>query len=73
MFRYPAASHSSIASRVRCATPPAIPREGDGRMKAISLAASVGMRVLSPSMLPPEIWLLGSIASTATFCSCLIK
>ena len=30
----PAASHSSIASRVRRATPPSVPPVGDGRMKA---------------------------------------
>ena len=36
----------------------------------MSLVASDFMRVLSPRMLPPESWLLGSIASTATFCRC---
>ena len=68
MLRYPAASHSSMVSRVRWATPPNEPREGDGRMKASSLAASVAMRVLSPRMLPPVRSLLGSTASTATLC-----
>ena len=63
-----------MASRVRCATPPRDPREGEGRMNAMSLEAREFMRVLSPRMLPPEIWLLGSIASTATFCpNSLIK
>ena len=44
----PAASHSSIASRVRRATPPSSPPAGDGRMKAFGSRASVSMRVLSP-------------------------
>jgi hypothetical protein len=30
----PAASHNSIASRVFAATPPSVPDEGEGRMKA---------------------------------------
>ena len=36
-------------------------------MKAAGWAASQGMRVLSPRMLPPPRWLLGSTASTASF------
>ena len=35
-------------------------------MKAMGLEARAVMRVLSPRMLPPEIWLLGSMARTAT-------
>ena len=62
----PAASHTSIASRVRWATPPSEPPEGDGRMKARSSWARLSMRVLSPRMLPPVTGLLGSTASTAT-------
>ena len=49
-----AASFPASAAQRRRARP-----EGDGRMKARSYCASVSMRVLSPRMLPPEIWLLG--------------
>ena len=66
-LRYPAASQSSMVSRVRRATPPNDPPEGDGRMNARSSLASVSMRVLSPRMLPRETWLDGSTARTATF------
>src|SRR5262245_2528820 len=62
----PAASHTIIASRVRRVTPPSEPADGLGRMKASAAAASRGMRVLSPRMLPPERALDGSTASTAT-------
>ena len=34
-------------------------------MKAFGSTESFSMRVLSPMMLPPDSWLLGSIASTA--------
>src|SRR5262245_18638092 len=63
---YPAASHTIIASRVRRVTPPSEPAAGLGRMKASGAAASRGMRVLSPRMLPPERALDGSTARTAT-------
>jgi hypothetical protein len=49
----PAASHSSIVSRVFAATPPSVPEEGEGRMKAFGSAASRAMRVLSPRIAPP--------------------
>ena len=54
MFRYPAASHSSIASRVRCATPPAIPRDGDGRINAISLAPASSCASCRPECFRPR-------------------
>ena len=62
----PAASHSRMLSRVFRATPPSAQPEGDGRTKAFSRRESSSMRVLSPRMLPREMLLLGSIASTAT-------
>ena len=69
----PAASHSSMASRVRAATPPSVPDEGDGRIKAFGSAASRPMRVLSPRMAPPVRVELGSTASTATLCPCAVR
>ena len=66
MTSKPAASHSSAASRVRRATPPIEPPEGDGRMKACGSRASRSMRVLSPRIDPPLRRLDGSTASTAT-------
>ena len=62
----PAASHSSSASRVRRATPPSVPRVGDGRTKACGERVSCSMRVLSPRIEPPLRVLDGSTASTAT-------
>mmetsp|Transcript_5907 Transcript_5907/g.14563 ORF Transcript_5907/g.14563 Transcript_5907/m.14563 type:complete len:320 (+) Transcript_5907:251-1210(+) len=62
----PAASHSSIASRVFSATPPSVPLLGLGRMKARRSMERRSMRVLSPRMAPPETLLDGSTASTAT-------
>ena len=62
----PAASHTSIASRVMCATPPSIPPDGEGRMKAFGSRDSRSIRVLSPRIEPPESALVGSTASTAT-------
>ena len=64
----PAASHTSSASRVRRATPPSVPRVGDGRTNASGERASCSMRVLSPRIEPPLRWLDGSTASTATRC-----
>ena len=64
----PAASQSSIVSRVFAATPPSVPEVGDGRMKAFGSAASRAMRVLSPRIEPPLRVELGSTASTATRC-----
>ncbi len=65
-FSKPAASHNSMVSRVRRATPPKCPRAGEGRMKARSSTLSRSMRVLSPRMLPPEMGLDGSTLRTAT-------
>ena len=62
----PAASHSSTASRVRRATPPSVPEEGDGRMKALAWRPRSAIRVLSPRIDPPVRLLEGSTASTAT-------
>ena len=62
----PAASHNSIASRVFAATPPSVPDEGEGRMKAASEFASRAIRVLSPRIEPPVRAEEGSTASTAT-------
>ena len=62
----PAASHSSMVSRVLAATPPSVPEEGEGRMKALSDAASRAIRVLSPRIEPPVRAEEGSTASTAT-------
>ena len=64
----PAASHSSMVSRVLAATPPSVPAAGEGRMKAAGSAASRAMRVLSPRIEPPVRAELGSTASTATRC-----
>jgi len=64
----PAASQTSMASRVLSATPPSEPRDGDGRMKASGLTDRCSIRVLSPRMEPPVMVLDGSIASTATRC-----
>ena len=62
----PAASHSSIASRVFAATPPSVPEAGEGRIKALSEAESRAIRVLSPRIEPPVRAEDGSTASTAT-------
>ena len=63
----PAASQSSMVSRVRRATPPRLKPLGDGRMKAAGNWQSRSMRVLSPRILPPDRELVGSIVSTAIF------
>ena len=62
----PAASTSSIASRVRRATPPRVAPAGEGRMKAAVWRDSSSMRVLSPRIEPPPRLDEGSIASTAS-------
>ena len=62
----PAASTSSMASRVRRATPPRVAPAGDGRMKAACWRDSSSMRVLSPRIEPPPRLDEGSIASTAS-------
>ena len=49
----PAASTTTIASRVALATPPSVPEVGEGRMNASGSADSRAIRVLSPRMLPP--------------------
>ena len=51
---------------MRRATPPTVPPEGDGRMKAFGCRDSRSMRVLSPRIEPPETSEDGSTASTAT-------
>ena len=63
---WPAASTTSIASRVRRATPPRVPPAGEGRMKAFASPASRVMRVLSPRIEPPPSREEGSTASTAS-------
>jgi hypothetical protein len=65
MMSWPAASHSSRASRVCSATPPRLPDAGVGRMKASSRCESSSMRVLSPRIEPPCTLDEGSTASTA--------
>ncbi len=64
-LRKPAASHNRIVSRVRRATPPRCPPDGEGRMNACGSADKCSIRVLSPRMLPPEIGLDGSTVRTA--------
>ena len=66
----PAASSTSIDSRVARATPPRCDPDGDGRTKASSLAVSAAIRVRSPRTEPPVRELLGSTATTATRCPC---
>ena len=63
---WPAASSTTMDSRVVRVTPPRVPVLGEGRTKAESSLARRGIRVLSPRMLPPERVLVGSTASTAT-------
>ena len=65
MTSKPAASHSTIVSRVLRATPPRDPAEGEGRMKMSGLDDMLSMRVLSPRIEPPLRSELGSMASTA--------
>ena len=64
----PAASHSTIVSRVLRATPPSDPAEGEGRMKTSGLPEMLSMRVLSPRIEPPLRSDEGSMASTASLC-----
>jgi len=66
MTSNPAASQTSMISRVLAATPPKVSPAGEGRIKAFSWAESFCIRVLSPRMEPPERRLEGSTASTAT-------
>ena len=49
---YPAASHSTIVSRVLRATPPSDPAEGEGLINAFGSTPSFSIRVLSPRILP---------------------
>src|SRR5574343_755164 len=70
---WPAASQSSMASRVFSATPPSEPADGLGRMKASSLWSSVSSRVLSPRMEPPITVDDGSMANTASRLPCPIS
>ena len=62
----PAASQTSMVSRVRAATPPSVPEDGEGRMKALRSTERRAMRVLSPRIEPPVREEEGSTASTAT-------
>src|SRR5262245_43604346 len=62
----PAASASSMASRVRRATPPKVAPAGEGRMKAAWRRDSSSIRVLSPRIEPPPRLDEGSMASTAS-------
>ena len=71
MVSKPAASQSTIDSRVLRATPPSEPAEGLGRMKALSMVESSCIRVLSPRIEPRERSEEGSIARTASFFFCL--
>ncbi|PWC75614.1 hypothetical protein TSH64_12310 [Azospirillum sp. TSH64] len=64
----PAASQTSIASRVRRATPPSVAPAGEGRMKAAGSRDRSTIRVLSPKIEPPVRCDDGSTASTATLC-----
>ena len=48
------------------ATPPKVPLEGEGRMKASEWRDRSSIRVLSPSIDPPVLGLDGSTATTAT-------
>ena len=73
MMSKPAASHSTMVSRVLRATPPSVRPEGEGRMKALGSVESSSMRVLSPRMLPLDRSLLGSMARTAIFLPMLVK
>ena len=66
MTSKPAASQTSMASRVRRATPPRVPPDGDGRMNAAGSRDRSFMRVLSPRIEPPERLEDGSTARTAT-------
>ena len=66
MVSKPAASQSSMVSLLFLVTPPSVPPEGDGLIKASGRLASFSILVLSPSMLPLDMALVGSTASTAT-------
>src|SRR6516162_2955267 len=55
-----------MVSRVLAATPPSVPEDGEGRMKAFGSLASRAMRVLSARIDPPVRREDGSTASTAT-------
>ena len=65
MVSNPAASHSTMVSLVLRATPPRLPADGLGRMKALFSTDSLFMRVLSPRILPLLRSEDGSIANTA--------
>ncbi len=62
-----------MVSRVFAATPPSVPEEGDGRMKAFGSWPSRAMRVLSPRIEPPVRVDEGSTASTATLCPASVR
>ena len=68
-----AASHNAIASLVLSATPPCKFPLGDGRIKALGSLDNNSIRVLSPSIDPPDLLEVGSTANTATFKPLLIN
>ncbi len=70
MICLPAASSTSAASAVACASPPSQPRVAIERMKTPSSVACACMRMRSPRMAPPVNGLDGSTASTPTASPC---
>lgn len=52
MILYPAASHNKMASLVVLVTPPNVPLEGEGRIKAFQSLDNSNILVLSPSKEP---------------------
>lgn len=54
MVSKPAPSHSTAASHVLRATPPRVPEEGEGLMKALGSTESFGILVLSANREPAD-------------------
>ena len=52
MILYPAASHNKMASFVVLVTPPKVPLEGEGRIKAFKSLDNSNILVLSPNRDP---------------------
>ena len=69
----PAASQRIMDSLVFLATPPRVFPDAEGRINAFSSFTNSSILVLSPRMLPCEMVLLGSTASTATFLPRLVR
>ena len=63
----PTCSHRVTISFVFNEMPPRYPFVGEGRTNALISRDKWSIRVLSPSIEPPERALEGSIANTATF------